>query len=270
VTQPAGSVAQTYEDFYVAGVFRPWSGELIDRAQPRAGERILDLACGTGIISRLVAQRLPGHGPLSGLDRNPAMLEVARAVAAREGATIDWRLGSADDLPFADAAFDLVMIQQGLQFFPDRPAALAEVFRVLAPGGRLATATWSELARNPFNRALADAIARQLGKPEMDAPFSLGREPELRDLLTGAGFAGIVIERVGRDVRFPEPERYVEHRVASLTAGMPALQSMDDGQRAALVAGIRDGMAGTIQQYTVGSELVYRTEAHIATARKPA
>ena len=270
MSQQEGNPAQTYEDFYVANLFRPWTGELISRAEPRPGERILDLACGTGIVARLVFRHLEGRASISGLDLNPAMIDVARAAADREGAAIDWHVGSADSVPFPVDTFDLVTIQQGLQFFPDRPAALREIHRVLKPGGRIATETWTEIERNHFNQAMARAVERQLGRPAMDVPFSLGSEVELRELFTGAEFAEIYVERVTREVRFPEPDRYLEHRIASLSAAVAEFRSIDADRRSALVDGIRAEMAGTLRSYTVGSELVYGTEAHIATAHKPA
>src|SRR5215212_5450793 len=97
---PPANPAQAYEDFNVPGSFRPWAGELLDRARPRPGERVLDLACGTGVVARLVVHRLRGRATVAGLDLNPAMVAVARAAAAREGARIAWLVGAADALPF--------------------------------------------------------------------------------------------------------------------------------------------------------------------------
>ncbi len=130
-----GSPGDIYERLMAPAIFAPWTRDLVALAAVRPGERVLDLACGTGVVARAVAVQPGGAGPIVGLDLNPGMLATARAVAT--DLPIDWREGDATALPFADGAFEVVFCQQGLQFFPDKPAALAEVHRVLAPGGRV-------------------------------------------------------------------------------------------------------------------------------------
>src|SRR5690606_5960003 len=126
VSARAGNPAQTFEDFYVPSVFRPWTSEILDRARPQAGARVLDVACGTGIVARMVAQQLKGDARVAGVDYNPAMLEVARSASARENVEIEWVEGNAENLPFPDASFDLVLVQQGLQFVSDKARAVGE------------------------------------------------------------------------------------------------------------------------------------------------
>lgn len=169
---------------------------------------------------------------------------------------------------FADGAFDLVLIQHGLQFFPDRPAALAEVYRVLAAGGRIATATWLGLERNDYIKTMAEAIERHVGVRAMHALFSLGDADELHRLFTEAGFVDIRIECVGREVRYPSPDRYLELTLASRSAAVPAMQSMDATARTQFVAAVREELAEPIRQHTVGDEVIVPFEAHIAVARK--
>ena len=108
------------------------------RRPPLGPQRALDLACGTGIVARRVAPRVAPGGSVAGLDVSPAMLAVARARAAAEGVEVTWDEGNATSLPYGDGAFDLALCQQGLQFFPDQPAALRELHRVPPPpaGGR--------------------------------------------------------------------------------------------------------------------------------------
>ena len=265
----ASNPAQTYEDYFVAHQFRPWAGGLLDRVQPQPGDRVLDLACGTGVVARLVAQRLAGQGRVIGLDLNPAMIEVAREMAAREAADIEWHVGSADQLPFPDESFDLVLSQQGLQFFPDRVAALREVHRVLAPGGRVGTTTWTEIANNPLSQIMSEVMRRRTGLTAMEMPFALGNRDELRAVFTGAGFVDIEIVVVRRTVRFPSPSQFVDHFVTARTAGIAALQAMNDTDRASLIAAVSADMVEPLQRYIVGDEVVYPTEAHIASARRP-
>ena len=269
-SQPSVNPAQTYEEYLVANIFGPWTSELLDRARPQPGERVLDLACGTGIVARTIARNLNGQAHIVGLDLRPAMVEVARSTAAQEGLGIEWHVGRADALPFPDASFELVVIQQGLQFFPDQAAALREVSRVLAPGGRVASATWTALSDNPFNEAFAEVIERHLGTPALHAPYSLGDRAQLHALFMEAGFEGIEIERVVRTVRLPSPDTFVDLSLTSASAAIPALQAMDAGERAALVEAVRADMASLIRDHTEGNDVVSPRTVHILVARKSA
>ena len=265
---PSPNPAQTYEEHFVPFLFRPWTPELLDRAKPQPGERVLDVACGTGIVARMIAQQLNGQGDVVGLDLNPAMVEVARSISAEEGLAIEWHVGSADALPFPDASFDAVTIQQGLQFFPDKAAALGEVYRVLAPGGRAVTATWTEITNNPFNEAFAAVIERHLGTPAMHTPFSLGDPDVLHALFTNAGFETVEIERAQRSLRRPSPDTFVDVSIEGASAAVPALQGLDATERAALIEAVRSDMAAPLAEFTEGGELVVPMEAHIVVARK--
>ena len=267
--QPAQATnpAQTYEDYFVPHQFRPWTEELLERAKPQPGDGVLDVACGTGIVARMVARRAIGLGRMVGLDPSPAMLGVARSAAEGEGLAIEWFEGSAESLPFPDGSFDLVLVQQGLQYFGDKAAAVGELRRVLAPGGRAATATWTEIANNPFFLAFAEAVQRHLGTPAMHTPFSLGDGDILRSLFVDAGFDVVEIERVGRTVRFPSPDTFVDLGVAGASAAVPALQAMDAAERAALTEAVRADMAPTLRAYADGDDLAFRLEANILLAR---
>jgi SAM-dependent methyltransferase len=132
--QVVGSAAETYERALIPAVFAAWTPLVVELAEPRAGERVLDVACGTGVVARLAAQQVGRTGKVVGLDLNPGMLAVAAARAAGEpptSASITWQEANAARMPFPDAAFDVAYCQLGLQFFPDRPAALREMNRVL-------------------------------------------------------------------------------------------------------------------------------------------
>ena len=127
--QLEGSAAELYQRYLVPGITAKWAEDLVHRAQLRAGEEVLDVACGTGVVARLAAKKVaPGH--VTGLDLNAGMLAVARSVS-NEGAPVNWMEGSALDLPFPSGHFDVVLCQLGLQFFPDQPKALREMRRVV-------------------------------------------------------------------------------------------------------------------------------------------
>lgn len=157
------SPAETYESYMVPAFFDPLATHVLAVAQPQPGERVLDAACGTGIVARRVAALVGTQGQVVGLDLNPAMLTVARDVATREGLTVDWREGRVESLPFPDAAFDLVVCQHGLQYVPDRAAAVAELQRVLCPGGRVVVSVQQPIKTRPFDLRLDAVLQARLG-----------------------------------------------------------------------------------------------------------
>jgi SAM-dependent methyltransferase len=258
--------AEAYESYLVPALFAPWVDVLLDRAKPRAGDRVLDVACGTGIAARRVAPMVGASGQVVGIDISPDMLEVARDRAQTEGLAIDWREASAVDLPFPEQSFELVICQQGLQFFPDRPKAVREMRRVLSPDGRAVIATWRGLDFHPVYRSLSESFDRHLGAP-FTQPFSLGDEDELRGLLDGAGFRQVEIEERARVARFPEPERYLEMTVRGAAAVMPDLAKLDEAERATRLAAIKHDMADAVAAHTVGDAIAIPWISHIALAR---
>jgi ubiquinone/menaquinone biosynthesis C-methylase UbiE len=260
--QVGGNAAEIYEQHLVPTVFGPWAADLIEAASPRPGERVLDVACGTGVVARLAAERVGADGRVVGLDLNPGMLAVARSVASPT--PIDWREGSAVALPFEDGAFDLVLCQQGLQFFPDRPAALREMHRVLAPGGRLGLATWRPIQHAPGFAVLARALERGVG-PEaaalMQAPFSLGDAEELRVLIGGAGFRAVDIRPAAKTFHFPSVDEFVQRYVAGSPLAGPVSRA-DDGARAALLGDVRDQLGAHLSP----EGLAFPIENHLTVA----
>ena len=171
------SFPQIYEQALVGPLFRPWVDSLLEGVELGPGDRVLDIACGTGIVARLARERLGATARVVGIDVNPQMLAVARRVAP----AIDWREGDAGVLPLgSDEQFDVVLCQQGFQFFQDRAAAARQMRRALVRGGRLGVSTWRPDEEFPLLRQLREIAERHLG-PVDDRRHSLG-EPE-------AGFA---------------------------------------------------------------------------------
>src|SRR5829696_3510380 len=161
--QVGANAAEVYERQLVPVMLAPWAARLIDLAEVQPGQHVLDVACGTGVVTRLAAERVGTAGRVVGLDINPDMLSVARPLAPVGGATVEWLEASALEIPLPDAAFDVVLCQHGLQQFPDRPAALGEMRRVLAPGGRLGLCVWSRIEGSPGMAALTEALERHVG-----------------------------------------------------------------------------------------------------------
>jgi SAM-dependent methyltransferase len=201
--QFVGSVPENYERYLVPSIFAPWAHDLIEAAALQPRERVLDIACGTGIVARTAARILGVGVTVVGLDLSAPMLAVARTAAEAEGLFIEWREGSAVKLPLASATFDVSFCQQGVQFFPDKAAALSEAYRTLAPGGRLVLSVWREIVNSPGFVVLVDAltrhISREAGALMTSGPFGLSNPDELRALITGAGFRDKVPLRVQGD-----------------------------------------------------------------------
>lgn len=182
--------AETYEQYLGPAIAHPWTRVLLEFAAPKPGEWVLDVACGTGSVARHVAPMVGREGKVVALDISPAMLAVARAQPVPPGVTIEWREGNAVGLDLPADAFDLVLCQQGLQFFPDRAASVREMRRVLQNGGRVVISVWQALQRHPVYEALFEATARHLGAAvsTLDVSFSLSDPEELRRVLNDAGF----------------------------------------------------------------------------------
>lgn len=260
--------AETYESYMVPTLFAPWASRLIQSANPQPGERVLDVACGTGIVARRAAPRVGANGKVSGLDLNPNMLVVARAAAEREGLAIEWHEDRAEKLPFPDGSFGLVLCQFGLMFFARRHAALAEMHRVLADGGRVLLSVWQGLDRHPFYQTLHDVIQQRLGISGVQDPFALGDADQLRTLLTEAGFRHVEIEPVSMTARFPDPEAFLAGEIDVDTAAIPSMQHLDAQARQAITVAIRADMEAPLRAVTQDDHVVIPFHAHIARAER--
>lgn len=258
--------AEMYEHYFVPAMFLPWATILLRHAALQSGERVLDVACGTGIVARQAAPLVGTDGQVVALDTNPAMLAVARALPAPSGATINWQEGNAMALPFPDGAFDVVFCQHGLQFFPDRAGAVREMRRVLAPGGRALAIVLQALTRHPVFEALMESVARHLSLPvsAVIIPFALCDADPLRTLFTAAGFEKVAIRPESTTVRFPDPARFVPLAVTSSAAAVPAFAQLEASERTALLEAVRRETAPIIRRYRDGDVVTFPMYAHVA------
>ena len=189
--QLSAEAAEFYESTFVPALFAEWADRMVDAAEVAPGRTALDVGCGTGVVARTVADRIGATGDVAGLDRNPAMLAVARRLRP----DLRWHLGDAGALPFADDTFDLVLSQAALMFFADRTAALREMGRVAGARGRVVLQVPGRLAASPGYLALTDVVARHAGPAAREllaAYFAVG-EPDLLGRLCDT--AGLVIDR---------------------------------------------------------------------------
>jgi ubiquinone/menaquinone biosynthesis C-methylase UbiE len=223
-----GSIPEAYDAFLGPAVMEPYALDLAARLTAFAGERsrVLEVACGTGIVTRRLRERLPESARLVATDLNPPMLEFARRkLAAIPG--IEWRPADACVLPFPDGSFDLLVCQFGLMFVPDKPAALREARRVLGPGGTFLLNVWDSLEKNRFALLAHETIAGFFpGDPPAfyQVPFGLHRPEELRALLEGAGFAEVRVEPVALRGESPSARDLAR----GLVEGNPVSQAIRD------------------------------------------
>ncbi len=214
--QVSGSAAEIYEAIFVPALFAEWAPWLADAAGLAPGDRVLDVACGTGSAAREALRRTAPGGQVIGLDRNPGML----AVAGRLLPEVTFRQGRAEALGEPSGSYDAVLCQFGLMFFEDRRQALAEMWRVLRPGGRLALVVWDALERTPGYAAVTELLAELFGQQaaqELQAPFCLGEPAILGALLAEAGIPNAAIERIVGTARFPSIATWVEADIKGWT-----------------------------------------------------
>jgi SAM-dependent methyltransferase len=200
--------AEIYEQKFVPALFHQWGAIMCELVAAGPGQRLLDVACGTGALACAALDRVGDGGQVVGLDPSPDMLSVAR----RKTAKIDWREGSAESVPFPDDSFDAVASQFGLMFFDDRPAAFREMMRVLRPGGRLAVAVCDAVESSPGYSAFVDLLHRLFGSQVANAfraPFVLGDPDRLMSICAEAGIADAKVTRHHGLVRFASVEALV-------------------------------------------------------------
>jgi ubiquinone/menaquinone biosynthesis C-methylase UbiE len=260
--------AETYESYMGPALFAPWASYLVQSASPQTGERVLDVACGTGIVARRVAVCVESNGKIIGLDLNPNMLTVARAAADREGLAIEWHEGRAEELPFPDGSFDLALCQFALMFFDDRRSALAEMHRVLTNDGRVLLSVWQGLELHPFYQTLHEAIQARVGMSVVQDIFALGDADELRGMLTDAGFQRVEIHAVSMIARFPDPEGFLAGEIDVDTAAIPSMQRLDARARREITAAIHDDMKAALREVTEDDHVVIPFHAQIARAER--
>jgi ubiquinone/menaquinone biosynthesis C-methylase UbiE len=259
----SGNPPANYERFFVPAIGAPLATDLIRLAALRPGERVLDVACGTGVVARLASRQIGPTGTVAGLDVNPGMLAVARSATPHE-MPIEWHEASAEAMPFPDGSFDVVLCQMGLQFMPDKHAALREIRRVLIRGGRLILNVPGPTPR--LFTIMREVLARHIGAVAagfVNHVFSLHDMADIQDLVSGAGFHDVSVESDGKPLRLPAPEEFLWQYVHS-TPLAGAVAPMDDEHRGALE---RDVVAKW-QEFVMDRALVLQVRIVVATARK--
>jgi SAM-dependent methyltransferase len=263
----AGVDAMTaYDEILVPRLFDPFADVLLDEVGVSPGLEVLDVACGPGTVARRVARRVGPEGRVTACDLSPAMLEVAAAKPAQDGAApITFRQCPADELDVPDGAFDLVLCQQGLQFFPDRLGALAEMRRALKPGGRAGVAVWCAIEECPFWDALASAVGEVLGKEAeigfRSGPWGLPEADELTRLFDTADFGDVSVSRRVLPVVFEGGAAQLAGTLPAASVG-PQVAALGADGRAALLAAAEAALA----PFQHNGELHSEAATHIVLA----
>jgi ubiquinone/menaquinone biosynthesis C-methylase UbiE len=256
------SFPKMYERWLVGPLFRPWAELTLEELDFAPRDRVLDIACGTGIVARVAKEWLGGTGFVVGVDVSSDMLAVARAVSP----DIDWRQGDAVALPLREGElFDVVVCQQGLQFFSDKAGAIAEMRCAVARGGRLAVATWCSDDEIPFFRELRSVAERHIG-PIFDQRYNFGDVAPLLALLKKSGFHDIRVKTVSRIIRFDDGAPFLRLNAMALV-GMSAIgKDMNEQDRLRFVETIVGDSVPVLRRYTDASGLTFELSANLATA----
>ena len=188
-----GSIPENYDRYLGPPLFEPYAADLVTRVDVTDGGAVLEIACGTGIVTRRLRDRLPALTKLVATDLNEAMMNHASR-KFRDDESVEWKQADATDLPFSDQSFDAVICQFGLMFVPDKVQAMREVQRVLKPGGKFLFSVWDAIERNDFPRIAHETISKFFDDNPPDfyqIPFSLHDRTAIESMLTEAGFKGI-------------------------------------------------------------------------------
>ncbi len=256
--------AEAYEKFMVPGMFAHWTERVVQLAAPQLGEHVLDVACGTGIGVRVAARGVGPAGKVVGVDIDPGVIEVARRITQGAATPMEWHCASALKMAFNDAAFDLCVCLQGLQFFPDRVAGLAEIRRVLKPSGRVAASIWGPLECNIGH----DAVVRALESQNVDASAakracSFADPDEIRDVATKAGYTGIELHTEDGVSHFASIQSFLDGMTMGSPSTRHAVALLPENGRAQFM---RD-VSTMLEPYLAKGELAYPMRTHILLAR---
>lgn len=256
------AAAKAYENLHVPALFQQWAPKVVDAAKIRQGQRVLDIACGTGILAREALSRVGEVGFVAGLDPAPGMLAVAHQLAP----SIEWKDGVAEELPYEDNAFDAAISQFGLMFFRGRSAALREMLRVLVPKGRIAVAVWESLENSeayPIEVRMLERLAGKKAADALRAPFVLGDSRELEKLFKDAGVSSVEVNTHSGTARFASIRTMVE---ADLRGWLPVMGVILTEEK---IESILNDAEQALREYVTSEGVVeFAAPAHIVTGLK--
>jgi len=259
----AGNPAENYQRYFVPDIGEPFAKRIVAAAMLRQGERVLDVACGTGVATRLAAEATGSPSLIAGIDLNPTVVDVARVTDA-VGSEIDWHEGAAENLPFDDETFDVVVSSLGFQFFTDKTAALGEMRRVLTPGGRISIGTTGPTP--PSLQAIDAVLGTHLG-PEasrfIQTVFSVHDPTDMQSMLEEAGFTAVDVDLGTIPLRVAPPADFVWQYVNSTPLAALAANLDEEG-----CVAVEQAVIERCEPFTDRGALVIEPQILVATARR--
>lgn len=258
--QLTDNAAQVYEAGPVPLMFLPLAELTFQHVTLRARERVMDAACGTGILTRVAVERFRNLEKIVGVDLNARMLDIARQMTPKTRVPVEWHQADLCALPFPDGSFDVVLCQQGLQFIPDKTAAIREMRRMLARGGRLIFTVWVE---SPYHSALADGLTRHVNAQAAKsclAPYSLHDREVVRKLVSDAGLLGIDLTTPDLMIRVsPSSAESLFETVASRS---PFAREITGVSKV-----LKQEVDAALQKYRDGADFIVPWKTHLVQAR---
>ena len=251
------SAAEIYESFFVPALFADWPGKILDLASINQQSKLLDVACGTGVLAREAVLRC---NDVTGVDLNPEML----AVASSSNQEVCWEQGNAESLPFEDGLFDVVASQFGLMFYDDKVKAIREQYRVLKLGGQLLIAVWGPIDDASGYAAMKSLGVRLFGEQlssSFDAPFILWNKDELLRVFKQAEIGDVHIRTLNGTARYPSIDSWVYTDIKGWTlAG-----ALDDDQFEILLEAARIELQPFAQE---DESVAFSVPAHVVLVNK--
>ncbi len=260
--QLVGNGPQIYEEVMVPLWFGRWADELVDVLSLRTSERVLDVACGTGVTTRIAKQKVGTSGRVDGLDINAPML--ATAIDLAQDLDINWIERDVCDSGLASETYDVILSQHGYHYFPDQPAALREFHRLLKRGGRLGFSIWD--GHSAYTQALCAAVERHIS-PEISAKQRAQRQTpsaaDLKEKVTHAGFSDVSVLRQELLIDVPKPSEFVPLHLASMPIAEAFLTLSQNAQ-----ADLVDDVARALGDFVQDDRLIYPDAVHVAIGYK--
>lgn len=260
--QLSGSAPEIYENTMVPLWFGRWAEALLESVALKSGESVLDVACGTGVTTRLAKRHVGGNGRVTGLDINAGMLKKAKELATDQN--IEWMESDVVGTSFQDNSFDAVISQHGYHYFPDQRAALKEFHRVLTPNGRIALSIWD--GHSDYTRAICSAVEKFIS-PEIAKKQRGQRQTPSSDKLcesaTEAGFREISVVRQELTIKVPLAEEFVPLHLSSMPIASAFLE-LPENTKEALIADVALALKDRIS----GDQIVYPDAVNVLTGLK--
>lgn len=255
--QLAGNAPDLYERVMVPLWFGRWAKALLQELALQPGENVLDVACGTGVTTRLAKQLVGSLGQVTGLDINASMLDRAQELAKTQD--IEWLESDVIAIDRPENSYDVVLSQHGYHYFPDKPAALAEFLRLLAPGGRMAFSIWE--GHSPYTTAICNAVERHLSLESATKQRAQRQTPPAKDLLEqvrAAGFVDVHVKRQELMIDVPLAPEFVPNHLGAMPIAA-AFQALPDAKKQDLI----DDVEAELADYVQGQRLIYPDAVHV-------